>query len=380
MAAMEWCDYERLKQYVGFDQTATAALRELHPSARRSFGEIVADFYEAIRTDDVTRQLLVGGDEQIERLKRTLLRWLDSTLLGPHDAAYFETRARIGHVHVRIELPLMYMVAAMNRIRHRLTEVAHALEDPEQRRVSVRAVNQVLDLELAIMLDTYRAHMDERLRSRERLATIGQLAASIGHELRNPLGIIESSAYLLQQTVAPEADPMVVKHVRKIADQVRVCNFTITELLELARNQPPRKRLVDVRALLASVFDAALLENPSRIIRQAPEGLEANVDPDQMRQVLVNLVHNAEQAQGPDRRIWLEAEEAESGVILRVRDEGPGVPAAARERIFDVLYTTKARGTGLGLALCRRIIEAHGGDMSLEDTDDGASFRILLPH
>ena len=378
MATMELRDFERLKRYTGFDDDSVSALRDLHARARRHFADIVADFYDAIVADERASSVISGGEQQVERLQRTLLRWLDSTLLGPHDAAYFETRARIGHVHVRIELPLMYMVAAMNRIRHRLTDLADEIEEPEQRRLTIRAINQILDLELAVMLDTYRAHMEEALRARERLATIGQLAASIGHELRNPLGIIESSVYLMQQRPAANQDGKLGKHIAKIGAQVRVCNSTITELLELARSRPPRKRPVDVQDLVRNVLDATPLENPGRIIQRIPDGLSAYADPDQVRQVFINLLQNAEQAQGLEGRIFFDGEAVQGGVVLRVRDEGPGVPESSRSSIFDALYTTKPRGTGLGLALCRRILEAHGGEIALEDTTEGASFRVFL--
>ncbi len=378
MPAMQWSDFERLKHYTGFDAASADALQALHASARQSFSAIVADFYDAIARDEVAAKVITGGEAQVDRLKRTLLRWLDSTLLGPHDAAYFETRARIGMVHVKIELPLLYMVAAMNRVRHKLTDLADSVEPSDRRRLTIRAINQILDLELAIMIDAYRSHIEERLRSRERLATIGQLAASIGHELRNPLGIIETSVYLMEQRPSVRQDAILTKHTAKIGAQVKVCSSTITELLELAKSRPPRKRPTSVRALAVSALEATPLEDPSRVILDIAEGLEAQVDPDQFRQVLVNLLQNAEQAQEGEGRIWVSAELTPEGVVIRVKDEGPGVPSAAREAIFDALYTTKPRGTGLGLALCRRIVEAHDGDIIVEDTAKGASFRICL--
>ena len=104
-----------------------------------------------------------------------------------------------------------------------------------------------------------------------------------------------------------------------------------------------------------------------------------NVDPDQIGRVLSNLFINASQAMGGRGRIVVEGERVGEATTLRVRDDGPGVQADVRHRIFEALFTTKSKGTGLGLALCRRIVEAHGGTISLEPSERGASFLLTVP-
>jgi signal transduction histidine kinase len=112
----------------------------------------------------------------------------------------------------------------------------------------------------------------------------------------------------------------------------------------------------------------------------APADLAVSVDPDQLQQVLVNLFTNAAQAMPAGGRITASAEPLpQGGARLRIHDDGPGVPVEVRYRIFEALFTTKAKGSGLGLALCRRIVEAHGGTIDLEPTETGASFVIALP-
>src|SRR5690348_7854110 len=112
--------FDNVKDYVGFTAESSAALRELHPVAEPFFAPIVDDFYAAIEAHPDARSAISGGSAQIERLKHTLVRWLDRMLLGPHDQAYCELRARIGRMHVRIALPQEYMFTAMDRIRVKL--------------------------------------------------------------------------------------------------------------------------------------------------------------------------------------------------------------------------------------------------------------------
>src|SRR5450432_579818 len=377
--------FESLKQYVGFTEASSAALRDFHPVAQPHFRPIIDDSYGAIDSHPGARAAITGGSEQIERLKQSLIQWLHSMLLGPHDETYFEMRARIGRVHVRINLPQSYMFTAMNRIRVRLLEVlrnelpAH----PELAQPMGDALHQILDLELAIMLETYREDMLAKNRNAERLATIGQFAASIGHELRNPLGVIESSLFLLRQHLGPEAAgaPNVAKHLDRIGGEVSRANKTIHDVLDLVRRRSPRRQRTEVRWLVEGATRVASL--PAKIsieVDTTPADLAIDVDPDLLRQVLINLFTNAAHAMPDGGHIRLAGEVLPSGLThLRVHDDGPGVPVEARYRLFEALFTTKAKGSGLGLALCRRIMEAHGGSIDLDQNVSGAAFDLLIP-
>jgi signal transduction histidine kinase len=377
--------FESIKQYVGFTDGSSVALRTFHPIAEPYFGPIIDDFYDAIEAHPGASAAITGGPAQIERLKQTLVRWLHTMLLGPHDEAYYEMRARIGRVHVRIALPQAFMFTAMDRIRVRLLDVVRersAGGDFHDVQQVATALHQILDLELAIMLETYREDLVTKNRNAERLATIGQFAASIGHELRNPLGVMESSLFLLRQHLGPEVagGRNVAKHLDRIGGEITRANKTIHDLLDLARNRPPQRQRTDVRSLVETTVSTALL--PTNVVVEigTPPGLTVNVDPGHFQQVLVNLFTNAAQAMGGGGRIWIEGSALPAGgARLRIRDDGPGVPVDVRYRIFEALFTTKAKGSGLGLALCRRIVEAHGGTIELEPTEQGASFIVSLP-
>src|SRR5262249_17947775 len=157
------------------------------------------------------RKALVGGESQVGQLKVTLKQWMDSLLTGPWDEAYYERRARIGRVHVRIALPQHYMFGAMDVVRQEmLAGIVPAFRGADAHTVR-GALDKILDLELAIMLHTYREDLIAQQAKHERLATFGQLVGSIGHELRNPLGVIESSLYILRGRIGE--DERARKHV-----------------------------------------------------------------------------------------------------------------------------------------------------------------------
>ena len=375
--------FENIKLYVGFTDASSAALRELHPIALPFFQPIVDDFYAVIESHPGARQAITGGQAQIDRLKTTLIEWMDKLLLGPHDEEYYERRARIGRMHVRIALPQLYMFTAIDRIRVRLLDVVRTqiADDPAKVERIATALNQILDLELAIMLETYKEDLEAKHRNNERLATIGQFAASIGHELRNPLGVVESSLYLLRQHLKTEAEaPSVKKHLDRIGSEVVRANKTIHDLLDLARNRPPQRRPTLLHQLVESAAEAALLPAAVALHVSVPADVTLIIDPDQVRQVLANLFTNAAQALKGRGQIWVEVEPApDGGTRLRVRDDGPGIPAEDRGRVFEALFTTKAKGSGLGLALCRRIMEAHGGRIEIESRSEGASFLLGFP-
>ncbi len=382
--------FERLKDYVRFEPTDSALLLAFLPDVQPHFKPIIDDFYDAILTHEDASKAITGGDEQVRRLKATLMNWLAELVQGPHDEAYFTKRARIGRVHVRIALPQEYMFTAMNRIRVRLLQVVYEklATDVPCCQATGRAFEKILDLELAIMLETYRESLLSANRAAERLATIGQFATGIGHELRNPLGVVESSLFLLRQRLGPDQndDPKVAKHMDRIASELRRANKTITDLLELARNRPPSKQRIAARSVLEQAIVAANLPETVALTTEVPPELYVEVDPGQISQVFANLFLNACQALGGRGQINVVASSRENRAEFRVTDDGPGVAVDVAHRVFEPLFTTKAKGTGIGLSLCRRILEAHGGSISLAarttSSPDanlrGASFIVLL--
>jgi two-component system sensor histidine kinase HydH len=375
--------FEALAEFVGFTATASERLRALHPLAAGALPAIVDDFYAALLRHPPARALLSGAEAQVLRLKAGLRRWLDELLLGPHDDRYFEGRARLGQVHLRLGLPQPLLITALGRLRGQLAAVVQAAypHDPALARETDLALHRLLDLDLAIMLETYREDLETRHRTAERLSTIGELAAGIGHELRNPLGVMESSLFLVRQHLdrVGVADPGVARHLERIGRELGRSNKIIEDLLELARERPPRRQRLEAAAVVRQAMGVVPSPAGIQVEIDVPATVTIDGDPDQLTQVLANLLINAQQALGGHGRVLIEGRRLEAAATLRIRDDGPGVPAAVRPRIFEALFTTKARGSGLGLALCRRIALAHGGALVLESAEPGATFLLTIP-
>ena len=372
--------FDELKRYVNWSPDDEAALRALHPFMSPDFEKISVVFYDRILQHDEARKALVGGESSVGRLKVTLVAWMDKMLSGPWDNDYYELRCRIGRVHVRIGLEQHYMFGAMNVIRREMNNrIERAFLHDVEKLVRTRAaLGKIIDIELAIMLHTYREDLLAQQSRIERLSTFGQLVGSIGHELRNPLGVMETSLYILKGRT--KEDERATKHVDRIGEQLQIANSIITDLLDMIRDKP----LARERLALGQVIEAAAaaVKRPEKVDLQL-EGLmdvpEVDGDASQLRQVFVNLIDNAVHAAGQQGHVSVKATATPARVEVAVEDTGPGLDPNIRARLFEPLMTTKAKGIGLGLALVKRIIERHGGTITYEPRDRGARFVVRLP-
>jgi PAS domain S-box-containing protein len=224
------------------------------------------------------------------------------------------------------------------------------------------------------------ARMRDRLVRATRLAAIGQVSASIAHDLRNPLGTVRNAAYYLERRL-PKDQPEVAEYLGIINQEVAAADRIIANLLAVARAKAPIKQDVDVgQAIREALAGTGQAEAVRLRMTLAPEPFIVRADPDQMGQVFRNLVTNAVEAMGGGGEIVVEAARDADGDSIVLRDTGPGVAQEIREIVFEPLITTKAKGIGLGLTICHQIIECHGGGIELIDKDKpGAAFRIRLP-
>ena len=220
----------------------------------------------------------------------------------------------------------------------------------------------------------------ERLIRQEKLALMGQLAGSIGHELRNPLGVIANSVYYLNLRLT-DADEKTQEYLDMITVTVDEARRIITDLLSLLRTSPGKRQAVTISMLVAHVLERQNPPENVQLYTIFPENLpDWYIDGQQIKQVLINLLDNAYQSIEGKGEVHIYAEAQEGTVHLSIRDSGSGMPDEMIPRIFEPLFTTKADGVGLGLMICKNLVEVNGGTILVDSSEgEGSTFTVVLP-
>ncbi|MGH1341092.1 MAG: sensor histidine kinase [Nannocystales bacterium] len=301
------------------------------------------------RADDDAREL--GFDAQRYR------QWIEA--VRSDDAQTGQLRASLADSALEAT-SLPQHVEALLRVSQ-----ARRLQDP----ALAERLTAWTEAELRITTVVAQARFDDPTSQRNRLAMLGKAAGTLGHELRNPMGVIQSSLYLLQRR-AP-SDEKTGRHIEKIGRQVENCHRIIEDLMHLARNAPPRLESLDVREAFSLALEEAALPSAMRGLIETPSGLRVDADPGLLQRVLVNLLRNANTAMRGEGVLRLGATESSDALVLWVRDQGPGFEAQLLRDAFDPLSTTS--GIGLGLALVDSVARRHGGQASAENLSDGGA-------
>lgn len=278
--------------------------------------------------------------------------------------------------------PLRRLSAIMSQVQHGNLEVTALPSGTLEIDDLVSGFNDMvgrLQRARQVEHDAQRSHLARV----EQLATLGEVAASLAHEIRNPLAGSKAAIDVLAGEEKGEESRRIL---RAVSEELARVDGVVRQLLKFARPKAPVLAKVDLRALLD---DAALLAGPRAAaqgatlqVQRPPEPLDAVADADMLRQVIVNLLINALQAMDgvAGAAVVLSLGRRDGQAAFTVRDNGPGVPADRADAIFRPFMTTKPQGTGLGLATSRRLIELHGGRLWLENPGaPGACFTFTLP-
>ncbi len=373
--------YRELQSYVGWTgvdaERIVAAAGRLEPCLH----ELVDDFYAEIERHPAARKVITGGQAQIDRLKGTLVQWLRELLAGQYDADYVTRRWRVGLRHVEIGLEQVYTNVALSRLRTGLIRSLHIgwRHDPQSLKETVRALNKLLDLDLAIIEDAYQAEYMARLQRTERLATLGQVAGGVAHELRNPLNVIKTSVYYLTNASNPTPEKR-ADHLRRIERNVDLADRVITALSNFAKVPVPILRPTAIEPMVREALEinppgeaiAVAVECPSDLPRVMGDG-------DQLRIAFGNLIRNACDAMPQGGRLVISGRLVDGYIDVSVADSGVGIPAEDHARVMEPLYSTKARGLGLGLAISRSIVEKNQGSLRVaSEPGHGSIFTVRL--
>lgn len=402
--------------YIGFGPADALLLKTAGPVLRPHFSGLIEAFYEAVDRSPGARQVIAEPGQR-KRLEASLHMWLEGVFSGVYDDDYLRLRSRIGQVHVRIGLEQRYMFAAMGLVReHLIAALIESSISGDHERQTRRAIHRICDVELAIMLESYRDAYTQGLRTErqalaedlevaqsereammvkaarhEALATIGTLTAGLAHEVRNPL-----NAAKLQLELIGRASKKLQDKGRsdRIGERVKIVNGELVRLKEmlddflaLARQRGMDRAAVPILPLFAEVLE---LEAPVAAVdgirlemawESRGSDLAVYADRPKIKQVLMNLVANAVDAMrgGSGGSVHLGAVEDGDWVAIEVWDTGPGIDESVAGQIFEPFITTKEAGTGLGLSIVNRIVEGHGGQISVRDREPhGTVMRFTL--
>jgi len=238
--------------------------------------------------------------------------------------------------------------------------------------------------ELEAANEELRETQEQLVRS-EKLAAIGQLAGGVGHELRNPLGAIKNAVYYIRGKVAKselaQKEPRVMEFLGIMDDEINASNKIINDLLGFSRVGKPSISPTRIERVVEDALPYTPVPENIKLVKKLDADLpEVEVDPDQIRQVLVNILINAVQAMPEGGELTIAAGRRDDFLEVKVIDTGYGIPEEAMDKIFDPLFTTKAKGIGLGLAVCKAIIDRHEGHIEVEsEVGKGTTLTVKLP-
>jgi len=227
--------------------------------------------------------------------------------------------------------------------------------------------------------DALRKAQDELVRN-EKLALLGQVADTVGHELRNPLGVMNNAVYYLQ-AVLPDADETTREYLGIIKNEIADAERIVSDLLDAVRTKPPQPETVAVAELLGNVLRKCAVPPSVAVRMDIPATTpDIRVDPAQMHQVFWNLITNAVEAMPEGGTLEICATKEQQSLRISVKDSGSGIAPEQQARLFQPLFTTKARRIGLGLVVVKNLTQANGGSVEVEsELGKGSMFTVTLP-
>lgn len=385
--------YSDVANSIGFNDRDAANMLSLSRKLKAELPALADRVCLRLVQHEGAEEILAGRDHQTQSLRGVIAEWLTELLAGRHDKQHRDKQRWVGAASVQAGVPQQYIVTGIELVWQELSRWAQQASLPDLDEV-LSSLHRLLMVELAIMLEDYKRSYVETIRERERsvveekltraqhLAEIGQLAASLAHEIKNPLAGISGAIQVIRDAM-PVEDPH-QPIVAEILGQINRLDATVKDLLQYARPTPPRAREVALGVVVNRVL--SVLQKEPEVLRvriayePAPADAVVHADEGQIEQLLINLILNAAHASYDGDVIQVCVATDGDDVKLVVQDEGAGMSPEVQERTFEPFFTTKARGTGLGLTICRRIAEVHGGSIELESEPDiGTTVTVTLP-
>ncbi len=337
--------------------------------------------YEPIRNikDEVIGILYVGILEKkfVDLRRRTILIFLGITLAGAFISLVIAYLLANGIIK-----PVKSLVSASKEIAkgNLETRIKHTSKDEIG---ELQETFNYMTSSLKERDERLKEYAEKEIMRSERLATLGQLAAGVAHEINNPLAVVMGRAEFLTSRIK-NADPVILKSIKTIEQEAEKAGSTIQKFLSFARQEEPKLELTDVNKLLENSLTLtshqALIEKVTVVKNLDTEMSRALLDPQQIQQVFINVILNAFQSMSEGGKLLTSTGVKDAFIEVRFTDTGCGISKEDIRKIFDPFFTTKKRGTGLGLAVSKNIIDKHHGSIQIEsELNKGSVVTIRLP-
>jgi signal transduction histidine kinase len=225
-----------------------------------------------------------------------------------------------------------------------------------------------------------RKRLQNQLIVSEKLAVVGQLAASFSHDIRNPLAVIKNSVCFLEMRLAASPDEKISKHLNILKEEINYATVLVNDVLDLTRKNPPRLQEADLNETVASALSSVAVPDSVKVGCKLEDLPPMLIDQTQFQRVFSNFITNAIQAMSDGGELNIQTARIGNVVELSFQDTGVGISEESRRHLFTPFFTTKSTGVGLGLSICKQIVEGHGGEISVESqVGYGTTFTVKLP-
>lgn len=250
-------------------------------------------------------------------------------------------------------------------------------------KVELERLNRSLENRVEARTRELKSAQDELIK-KERLAAIGQMSSVVGHEIRNPLAVINNSIYFIKTktNATPNPEPKILKHISIIESEIRQANGIIDEILGYARTRELNPKVMHLNSYLEDLTMSFPIPPHVELVKSfAHENPSVSIDPDEMAQAIRNLMKNGIEVMPESGKLYVRSEVVDPGTVrIDVEDTGCGMPKETAEKIFAPFFTTKARGTGLGLAVVKKVADRHKGRVEVSSVvGKGTCFMMYLP-
>ncbi len=361
-------------------------VEEVYSALKENLDQILGNLQDGI--------MLFTGDGRAVLVSEAARRFLQiepDSILGRHAREIFDRSTVLGRVlWESIDAGITLVKEEIRTETGRRIEASVDFIHDDENRRGLGALVTLRDLESA-------AEIESELELSRRMAAIGRLTSGVGHEVKNPINAIVLHLELLKNKLAG-ASPPALRHLEVIDAEIRRLDRVVQMLVDFSRPVELQLREQDLRPVIADVLALAAEElsthNVTLLTHMPDEPLIANVDADLLKQAALNVIQNGAQAmpEGGKLEVALEEERkttaagsrsaapAPKTAVLRIADEGPGIPEEIRDKIFDLYFTTKSGGSGIGLAMTYRILLLHHGSIDVQSNPGhGAEFRLRIP-